>query len=78
MTTAFFVRVLVRTYSADAALYETSVIRVLRVHCSLRHELMYASSQLTQMGFTRNKAVEAFLVCEKDEEMAANYLFDNP
>jgi UV excision repair protein RAD23 len=31
---------------------------------------------IMQMGFTRNQAIEAYLVCNKNVEMAINYLFD--
>merc|ERR1712176_1023955 len=34
--------------------------------------------RLKAMGFSEHAAVEAFMVCGKNEEMAANYLFDNP
>lgn len=35
-----------------------------------------AVNRLVALGFDRNRALEAFLVCNKDEEMAANYLFE--
>jgi UV excision repair protein RAD23 len=35
-----------------------------------------AIDRLVALGFDRQRALEAFLVCNKDEEMAANYLFE--
>lgn len=37
-----------------------------------------AVDRLIEMGFSRKRALEAFIACDKNEEMAANFLFDNP
>merc|ERR1719173_380052 len=33
--------------------------------------------RLKSIGFSQHQALEAFLVCNKNEQMAANYLFEN-
>jgi len=51
------------------------------VKCELTRDppfyLFLLRLQLEEMGFERNRVLEAFLLCDRNEEMAANYLFDS-
>lgn len=38
---------------------------------------MQAIQRLQALGFSQHRAAEAFMVCGKNEEMAANFLFEN-
>ncbi|GJJ78983.1 UV excision repair protein RAD23 [Entomortierella parvispora] len=46
-------------------------------HIYVTQEEQEAIQRLESLGFNRQTAVEAFLACDRDEEMAANYLFDH-
>jgi len=43
----------------------------------MTHSEAAAVNRLKSIGFSQHQALEAFLVCNKNEQMAANYLFEN-
>jgi len=43
----------------------------------MTHAEAAAVERLKNIGFSQQQALEAFLVCNKNEQMAANYLFEN-
>lgn len=42
----------------------------------LTQDELSAVRRLQELGFTEQQAAQAFLACDKDETLAANYLFD--
>jgi len=48
-----------------------------RTVVQLTQEEKAALDRLEAFGFGRQRSLEAFLICDKNEELAANYLFDH-
>ena len=45
---------------------------------SVTEEERDAIERLVRLGFTQEEAIQAYFACEKNEELAANLLFDQP
>ncbi|SPQ22859.1 79e62e27-709f-44b5-bae2-d17f318116fa [Thermothielavioides terrestris] len=45
---------------------------------SVTEEERDAIERLVRLGFTQDQAIQAYFACDKNEELAANFLFDQP
>ena len=42
----------------------------------MTQEEVQAVNRLKELGFNEDEAIQAYLACDKNEELAANYLFE--
>jgi UV excision repair protein RAD23 len=48
-----------------------------RTSCYINEEIL-TREQLCRLGFERDMVIQAYFACDKNEELAANFLFDQP
>jgi len=67
-----FIREMIERAEAERAVTNSSLNGI-----SITAEESRSIERLQECGFTRQQVMEAFLVCGKNVQMAANYLYDN-
>jgi UV excision repair protein RAD23 len=64
--------------NTDDAAGDESVASLPNIHyIDITAEEKEAIDRLVAMGFDRAQAIEAYLACDKNEDLAANFLFDS-